>query len=349
MTIDRIVGGEKSFAALRSDGSVIAWGSSMPDGVITLDVGSPVVRHPVDLVYSGSQYLDAYGVLFDDGTVQTFGHSGAGGGSLSSLNLNGSDGSLDVVSLKGGGDQFSALRSDGSVVSWGNSAPSDATPSVLSSGVAQLVRSNLALMDDGSFVVFNKDNVSHNTSPIPLIGLNNSLTDDQYVLAGVSGIGNSLSNTIIGTTSPDILEGFDGHDTLISADGTDLLSGGSGNDSLVGGGESDWLDGGPGADTLVGGDGNDHFLVDDDADVVVEQPGGGVFDHVEASVSHTLAANVESLTLDDAASSDVSGIGNELDNELVGNNFANTLSGLSGDDSLAGLGCLLYTSPSPRD
>ena len=73
-------------------------------------------------------------------------------------------------------DQFSALRSDGSVVSWGNSAPSDATPSVLSSGVAQLVRSNLALMDDGSFVVFNKDNVSHNTSPIPLIGLNNSLT-----------------------------------------------------------------------------------------------------------------------------------------------------------------------------
>ena len=71
-------------------------GYAVKGGVVNLDVGSPPVRKPVDLAYSGSQYSDAYAVLFDDGTVQTFGASSAGGGSLSSLNLNGSDGSLTV-------------------------------------------------------------------------------------------------------------------------------------------------------------------------------------------------------------------------------------------------------------
>ena len=81
LKIEKIVGGEKSFAAIRSDGSVIAWGNYMPGGVVNLNVGSPPIRKPIDLVYSGSQYLDAYGVLFDDGTVQTWGHYKAGGGS----------------------------------------------------------------------------------------------------------------------------------------------------------------------------------------------------------------------------------------------------------------------------
>jgi uncharacterized repeat protein (TIGR02059 family) len=187
LTIDRIVGGERSFAALRSDGSVIAWGNNMPGGVVSLDPGSSDVRQPIELVYSGSQYTDAYAVLFDDGTVQSFGHNAAGGGSLDSYNLNGVNGDLEIISLKGGGKQFSVLRSDGSVVTWGDSAPSESTPSILSSGVAQLVRSNLALMDDGSFVIFNVNEVSHKTSAAPLIGLNNPLTDDQYVLANISG------------------------------------------------------------------------------------------------------------------------------------------------------------------
>ena len=102
----------------------------MPGGVVNLNVGSPPIRKPIDLVYSGSQYLDAYGVLFDDGTVQTWGHYKAGGGSLDNYLLNGINGDLEIISLKGGGDQFSVLRSDGSVVSWGSRAPSE-TPEIL--------------------------------------------------------------------------------------------------------------------------------------------------------------------------------------------------------------------------
>ena len=205
LKIEKMLGGDQSFAAIRSDGSVIAWGSWMPGptvfydgyavkgGVVNLDVGSPPVRKPVDLAYSGSQYSDAYAVLFDDGTVQTFGASSAGGGSLSSLNLNGSDGSLTVVSLLGGGKQFSALRSDGSVVSWGDGAPSEATPAVLSSGVAKLYSASLALKEDGSFVIFDNNNIQHTIPEVPLIALADPTTDERLTIPGIIESGGAIT------------------------------------------------------------------------------------------------------------------------------------------------------------
>ena len=63
---------------------------------------------------------------------------------------------------------------------------------------------------------------------------------------------------------------------------------------------------GAGADTMVGGDGNDTYVVDNIDDVTTEQAGGGT-DTVFSSVSTTLRANVENLTLTGAA---VEGFGN---------------------------------------
>ena len=187
LKIEKIVGGEKSFAALRSDGSVIAWGNYMPGGVVNLNVGSPPIRKPVDLVYSGSQYLDAYGVLFDDGTVQTWGHYKAGGGSLDNYHLNGINGDLEIITLKGGGDQFSVLRSDGSVVSWGSRAPSE-TPEILSSGVAKLYSASLALLQDGSIVRFYKsgetDIINHFQPESPLVALADPSTEERLNIPG---------------------------------------------------------------------------------------------------------------------------------------------------------------------
>ena len=194
LKIEKMIGGEKTFAAIRSDGSVIAWGVYMPGstvfydgypvsgGVVNLDIGSPPVRKPVDIVYSGSQYLNAYAVLFDDGTVQSFGHYKAGGGSLDSYNLNGINGDLKIISLKGGGNQFSVLRSDGSAVTWGEGAPS-ITPEILSSGVAKLYSASLALLEDGSFVSFYRsrsgDVVNHIKPESPLIALADPLSDER--------------------------------------------------------------------------------------------------------------------------------------------------------------------------
>lgn len=86
--------------------------------------------------------------------------------------------------------------------------------------------------------------------------------------------------------------------------------------------------------TLVGGRGDDTFLVDDTGDSVVEKRNAGQ-DTVIATLSWTLEANVEALTLDEAAG-DADGTGNELDNTLTGNSGNNILRGLDGDDLLEG-------------
>lgn len=111
---------------------------------------------------------------------------------------------------------------------------------------------------------------------------------------------------------------------------------GTGNDLaniLTGNGGDNILNGGGGADTMVGGAGNDTYHVDNAGDVITEWWGKGT-DTVLASVTHALAANVENLVLIGSAA--ISGIGNELANELTGNAGSNVLDGGAGADILSG-------------
>ena len=110
------------------------------------------------------------------------------------------------------------------------------------------------------------------------------------------------------------------------------------NNVITGGAAADSLTGGAGIDTLVGGLGNDTYTVDSTTDVITELAGGGT-DTVRASVSFTLGAEVENLTLTGNATN---GTGNTLANVITGNGSANVLTSvantLSGNDTLIGGG-----------
>jgi Ca2+-binding RTX toxin-like protein len=95
------------------------------------------------------------------------------------------------------------------------------------------------------------------------------------------------------------------------------------------------LDGGTGADFMAGGTGDDTYSVDQAGDRVFEAeiPNEGS-DLVFSTISYTLGANVENLTLQGSANID--GTGNGLNNVITGNDGDNTLIGGLGDDILDG-------------
>jgi len=141
-----------------------------------------------------------------------------------------------------------------------------------------------------------------------------------------NGTGSDGGNTITGNLLANLLSGLGG---------ADVLNGGDGADTLLGGIGADTLDGGTGAaDSLVGGANDDIYLIRDALDVVVELAGGGTRDEVRATVSHTLAAEVEILRL--LGSANLTGTGNAGANLLLGNAGDNLFAGLDGNDTLNG-------------
>jgi Ca2+-binding RTX toxin-like protein len=96
---------------------------------------------------------------------------------------------------------------------------------------------------------------------------------------------------------------------------------------------NDTLNGGMGADTMTGGLGDDTYVVDNPLDLVMEDAMEGT-DRVLSSVTHTLAANVENLTL--TGSGAINGTGNGLGNVIAGNIGANLLAGMDGNDTMLG-------------
>src|SRR5262249_8900353 len=114
--------------------------------------------------------------------------------------------------------------------------------------------------------------------------------------APIDGTGNALANILTGNS------------------GNNILLGDAGNDTLIGGDGDDTLDGGTGTDTLSGGAGNDIYMVDNTGDSVTESSNAGT-DTVQSTITYTLGANLERLTLIGTAS--VNGTGNTLANVLT--------------------------------
>ncbi|MFN0194182.1 MAG: calcium-binding protein [Aestuariivirga sp.] len=122
-------------------------------------------------------------------------------------------------------------------------------------------------------------------------------------------------------------------DTIAGDDLFDIIDGGDGVDTLTGNGGNDTLDGQAGEDTMIGGTGNDVYVVDEVYDATIEAAGEG-YDTVNATITHALRVNIESLALQGTAN--INGTGNTLDNNITGNAGNNILNGLAGVDTMLG-------------
>ena len=150
--------------------------------------------------------------------------------------------------------------------------------------------------------------------------LGNDVEHLTLIDSAVTGTGNTLDNALHGNASANTLVGLAGNDTF---------------------------NGGAGDDTLVGGTGDDLYLIEAGLDVVTELAGEGT-DWVHSSLSHTLTAHVENLTLTGTAA--VNATGNAQANLLIGNAAANVLDGSAGDDVMTGgLGDDTYVIDSALD
>jgi Ca2+-binding RTX toxin-like protein len=179
--------------------------------------------------------------------------------------------------------------------------------------------------------------------------------------------GNTGNNVLNGGTGADTLAGGLGNDTYVidnagdvvteaAAAGTDLVQSSitytlgsdvenltltgvaainaTGNalaNIITGNSAANIIDGAAGADTMAGGASDDTYIVDSSTDKVTELSAAGT-DLVQSSVTFTLLANVENLTLTGVAA--INATGNDLANTLTGNTAANILNGGTGADTM---------------
>ena len=115
--------------------------------------------------------------------------------------------------------------------------------------------------------------------------------------------------------------------------GNNRLTGNGAANLLVGNAGDDILNGAGGADTLRGGTGDDTYVVNSAAVRVIESANAGT-DLLKTSVSYTLPAQVENLSI--TGNLFVHAIGNALGNRMQGSAAVNVLDGGGGDDWLDG-------------
>jgi hypothetical protein len=154
-----IAAGQRHSLALKSDGTVVAWGAT--------DMGQSTVPpglSGVTAIAAGSAHSLA---LKSDGTVVGWGENAYGQATLPA-------GLSGVTAIAGGGEFSLALKEDGTVVAWGDNRYGQTTvPTGLSAVIAIAAGGghSLALKADGTVVAWGENNHGESTVPAGLSGV----------------------------------------------------------------------------------------------------------------------------------------------------------------------------------
>ena len=179
----------------------------------------------------------------------------------------------------------------------------------------------------GTFANLQQNDNINGGAGIDTLVITDGLTTNAVVIKASS---TTNQFNITGTT----INGFERFD-LSGFLGKVTYTGTTTNDWVATGTGADVLNGGTGVDTLIGGLGNDTYTVDNVGDIVTETSTLATeIDAVNSSVTYTLSANVEKLTLTGTAN--INGTGNTLANTITGNAANNLLNGGDGNDILNG-------------
>jgi trimeric autotransporter adhesin len=160
--------------------------------------------------------------------------------------------------------------------------------------------------------------------------------NDTYIVDNIGDVTNELiaSGTDVVKSSITWTLGDNLENLTLTGTGNLSGTGNNLNNVITGNVGNNVLDGGGGTDTLAGGLGDDTYIVNQATGLTLTEGANAGIDTVQSSVTWTLAANFENLTL--TGTTAINGTGNAVDNILIGNSGVNTLNGGAGNDQLTG-------------
>ncbi len=325
--VNTLTGGDGDDYYIISTGDVVVESSNQGEDTIQTDIAWTLATNFENLKLTGSSNINGIG----NAIVNVIsGNSGS----------NTLDGGVGADTLVGGAGNDSYIVDDTNDYIVENDTEGTDLVNASASYVLGAYIENLTLTGAGNINAFGNaqaNTLTGNTG-------NNTLDGGAGVDTMIGGSGNDTY--FVDDTTDVVTEGVSaGTDTVISVTSFTLgsnvenltLSGFSSvdgvgntlNNTLTGNDNNNSLDGGTGADTLIGGAGDDTYVIDNVSDVVTEDADRGI-DTVRSSITHTLGANIENLTL--IGASVINGTGNALNNTLTGNSGVNTLTGGLGND-----------------